>query len=159
MPGEALRSLQGQRFFKTRGHLMRGALHVRVANASVSESRNSLAAFGKRHLLLYSELARTSEDWVLYPKHHLFAHLVDRPTANPRETWNYPRESDIGDACVVAARCNSRHLHTALRWIRGAKESFDSPSIREQRFQGIRHRPAQRKRARQEREGRPWNGM
>eukprot|EP00959_Pyramimonas_sp_CCMP1952_P090876 1902365-Pyramimonas_sp.AAC.1 len=63
---------------------------------------------GLRHVFLYIELFReaASKDadtiyWRLYPKHHIFIHLVEKQTAeqgSPKESWNYSDEAEIGQA-------------------------------------------------------------
>ena len=83
-----------------------------------STSPLNLKRFGRRFLLLYAELnhgaGADSLMWRLYPKFHLFDHLVEAAESNPKLSWNYPLESAIGDATVIAAGCNKRHLQTAL---------------------------------------------
>ena len=82
-------------------------------------SKARLARFGKRHLLLYCEMHSLQGEynslmWSLCPKHHLFAHLVSEADSNPKLSWNYCMESEIGNACPLAASCSKQHLHKVL---------------------------------------------
>jgi len=81
-------------------------------------SKANLARCGKRHLLLYCDLRRmVGEDsllWRLYPKPHLFAHLVSTADSNPKLSWNYAMESEIGNAAAIAAHVSKQHLHKVL---------------------------------------------
>lgn len=85
-------------------------------DGGVSSAR--LERFGRRHLLLYTQLRQEAGDdntmWRVYPKHHLFAHLVAEATSNPKGSWNYAMESQIGDATAVARRCSKQHMHRSL---------------------------------------------
>ena len=77
-------------------------------------SKDNLARLGKRHLLLCVDLAEHNDTWNLFPKHHLFGHIVTDADENPKTTWNYALESEIGDASVVAANSSKPHLQRAL---------------------------------------------
>ena len=80
-------------------------------------SSRALAQSGKGYLVFYVELRNMSDgdlSWRLYPKHHLFGDLAAEAKANPKLTWSYALESEIGDATVVAAGCNKHNLRTAL---------------------------------------------
>ena len=89
-------------------------------DGGISSAR--LSRFGKTFLILYSDLGRQAGGdraasncmWRTYPKFHLFAHLCSEAQSNPRDTWNYSIESEIGDATAVAARCSKIHLHRTL---------------------------------------------
>ena len=52
----------------------------------------NMARLGKRYLLLCADLSRTattgSNMWRLYPKHHVFAHLVSAADSNPKLSWS-----------------------------------------------------------------------
>ena len=77
--------------------------------AVVSES-------GRRFVLLYVQLREsmtTPERYKLTPKFHLFLHLV-MDGANPRDTWNYWDESEIGHAAQLAETLNVPTLATKL---------------------------------------------
>ena len=81
-------------------------------------SKANLECLGRRYLILVAELRLEAGDdsffWKLYPKHHQFAHLVANAESNPKLSWNYALESQIGDAATIAAACNKQHLHRAL---------------------------------------------
>ena len=80
----------------------------------------NMKKYGMRHLLLYAELARGQERigesllWALLPKHHLFAHVVQDMSCNPKNTWAYRLEDEIGKAADLAAGVNIEHMHTAF---------------------------------------------
>ena len=82
------------------------------------KSTMNLARMGRRHLLLYTALhdlvPPNSLLWRLLPKHHLFAHLITDARSNPRLSWNYTMESEIGNAAALAARVSKQHLHRVL---------------------------------------------
>ena len=72
-------------------------------------STAKVADLGRQHLLLYAQLSEASADdtkWRVYPKHHLFAHVVSRCLANPRLEWNYLDEAEMGVAAVLASVSN-----------------------------------------------------
>ena len=79
-------------------------------------SSERLGHVGRQHLALYSELAKTTADdmlWHLYPKHHQFVHAIETARANPKLEWNYAEEDAIRRQCC---RCGQRvqpptHLH------------------------------------------------
>ena len=80
-------------------------------------STHNVATLGRHHLLLYFELNRNSADetkWHLYPKHHLFAHVVSRCSVNPKLEWNYLDENEMGIATSAAAVSNQSTMHTTL---------------------------------------------
>ena len=73
--------------------------------------------WGRRHLILYKQLSDEADSdryWCLFPKHHMFAHVADRCTVNPKLDWNYLDESVIGLGAVVAGVSNQEHLETGL---------------------------------------------
>ena len=64
------------------------------------------ARWGRKHLVLYAELSSNSDcsnSWHMYPKHHLFVHVMECCRVNPKLEWNYKDESEIGDAANMAA--------------------------------------------------------
>ena len=81
-------------------------------------STGRFATFAQRHLLLYVELNLevnpTNEGpfWRLYPKHHLLAHV--NADDNPKSSWLYRMESEIGLAVKVAAGVNVANMHRAF---------------------------------------------
>ena len=85
-------------------------------------SPDAIRMAGLRHITLYQELFRyaASRDrdtiyWRIYPKHHIFVHLVEKQTAeqgSPSEGWNYSDEAEIGKAVDVAC---STHCLTICR--------------------------------------------
>ena len=88
-------------------------------------SPRRLAEYGRRHLLLYGHLSQDALQtrdqyglyWRIYPKHHLFCHLLDEvfeTSSNPLESWNYKDESEIGDAAKLAACLHPRTLSKVL---------------------------------------------
>lgn len=72
-------------------------------DGGVSSAR--LALHGRRHLLAYAELCKQSANkkrWQMYPKHHLFCHVVEEARRNPRLDWCYSDEAEIGTAVELA---------------------------------------------------------
>ena len=47
------------------------------------------------------------------PKHHLFMHLIEHGD-NPKESWAYLDESEIGHATNMAERLHTRTLNREL---------------------------------------------
>ena len=96
------------------------ALHrcyVELQDWSPQDSPYRLARHGRQHLLLYVSLRSECDDellWSLYPKHHLFIHLVEGAVTNPRLEWNYSDESEIGVAKTAASTANVAHIATRL---------------------------------------------
>ena len=83
------------------------------------ESTRRLEDLGRRHLLLYAELSNEAElasegalEWRLFPKHHLFAHCTRGQLTNPKSTWAYRLEGEIGKCVEIAAGCNVLHMQT-----------------------------------------------
>ena len=88
-----------------------------------TRSANKIAMGGRRHILLYEELARhhrptsCDQDWVfyrIYPKHHLFDHCVESFSGNLRESWCYPDESRIGECVKIGSSPNCKYLHRSV---------------------------------------------
>ena len=91
-------------------------------------SGKRVAELGRRHLLLYTELARESLAgvdwqrngwmmWRLYPKHHAFQHCIEDQVSvcgNPTECWNYGDESFIGEAVKLAESAHASTLHRLI---------------------------------------------
>lgn len=72
-----------------------------------------IGVYARKHLLLYAELSRLSLDkrkWKLYPKHHLFQHCCENARSNPRLSWNYTCEAEMGAAVGLANCCNTPTL-------------------------------------------------
>ena len=73
-----------------------------LENWSDVHSMQRLSQHGRKHLQLFMELqheaVRNGDEklWHTVPKHHLFAHFLDRTrgTINPRLLWNYGFESE-----------------------------------------------------------------
>jgi len=81
------------------------------------DSPVALARAAREHLLLLAELRSTCHDdlrWCLYPKHHIFIHLAEGATSNPRAEWNYGDESEIGEAVKLASRVSPTHIAVQL---------------------------------------------
>ena len=80
-------------------------------------SRQLLIRTGRRHLMLYAELGKlfpNNHKYALYPKHHLWQHLLEDDTVNPRLEWNYSDEDEIGQAATFAKATNSQFFETAF---------------------------------------------
>ena len=79
------------------------AIYQLMNHWDAATSPNQFRHLVVRHLLLYAELSRQSVDdllWRIYPKHHLFAHMLG--SQNPKLEWCYAMESEIGKAVKVA---------------------------------------------------------
>ena len=66
-------------------------------------STERIEKFSRQHLILYGELSKNALSdllWRLYPKHHLFCHIGADATDNPKSSWNYALEGEIGDAAI-----------------------------------------------------------
>ena len=86
------------------------------------------AAHGRRSLMLYAELSMQELNgrswqtsgffvWRLYPKMHLLLHCLEDQVSvagNPRESWCYVDESEIGAAVGVAESVHPSTLHRAV---------------------------------------------
>ena len=72
---------------------------------------------GNRFLQLYGELAAANTDtllWKWFPKFHMFQHLLESQIAvagNPKSSWCYFDEHNIGIAAKLAASCHPSTLH------------------------------------------------
>ena len=76
-----------------------------------------LASLARRHVALFGELRalQTSEDfWAFTPKHHLLIHVCESSTANPKLSWNYRDESEIGMCAAMARGSNQSRLCICL---------------------------------------------
>ena len=79
-------------------------------------SAPKLADNGRRFVLLYVQLRESMTDpsrYKLTPKFHLWLHMTERET-NPRSTWNYFDESEIGRAAILAEGVNVPTLSVGL---------------------------------------------
>ena len=86
------------------------------------------AAHGRRSLMLYCELLMAELNgkhwqysgwlvWRLYPNMHLLLHCLEDQVSvagNPRESWCYVDESEIGAAVNVAESVHPSTLHRAV---------------------------------------------
>ena len=90
-----------------------------------SGSGERVAALGRQHCILYTELARESVEasrnllifWKVYPKHHMFLHCVEwqlRFSTNPVMSWCYPDEGDIAKAVQLAESSHPRTRHRTI---------------------------------------------
>jgi len=77
--------------------------------------------FTSKHLLLYAELSKEALEtcvygtfWRLYPKHHLFYHVIHDSEDNPRSDWCYTDEHEIGNAVSVAEKLHVSTLATEI---------------------------------------------
>ena len=96
---------------------------VQWRNTGVNAASEAMR-FGKQFLLLYSELAveelngdrakkHVWQRWRIYPKHHLFMHVLEEDLpriGNPMECWTYGDEDFIGASVKVAQRCHTAHV-------------------------------------------------
>ena len=80
------------------------------------DSAEALGRHGRHFVSLYNELSvqalaadPTGRNWRLYHKFHAFIHICECGY-NPRSTWNYWDESEIGDASVLASTCHPLHM-------------------------------------------------
>jgi hypothetical protein len=91
-----------------------------------------LGQFGRKHLLLYAELSKSSRNelrWHLYPKHHLFCHVVESCLVNPKAEWNYRDEGCIGEAAEMAATANQSCASTSIMARCRATFEFGGPRV------------------------------
>ena len=108
------------------------------------ESLARFKCYSMRHLMLFAELSReraaTGEglEWRLYPKHHLSCHVFLDATQNPKWTWAYRLESEIGLAANLAAAVNVQHMHTAFIKRYRASHSINEIKTHYQDHQSIR---------------------
>ena len=91
-------------------------------------SAKKVGEFARKFLMANAELARESLDdnggsyegfliWKLYPKHHLLQHVLEGQilvSGNPRESWCYCDESEIGAAVKVAEAGHPSTLHRTV---------------------------------------------
>ena len=97
-----------------------------MTNWNADFSPAKIAVFGRKHCLLYAELA--SEQirlygearwvfWRLYPKHHWFLHIVEEQiigSGSPAQNWCYMDEDTIGRCAKYAEGGHARYLHISL---------------------------------------------
>ena len=86
-----------------------------------SESPKVVRNYAVKHLLLYVELnketrarCRKGTFWRLYPKHHLFHHVIFDTWDNPREDWCYGDEASIGICAQMCTKLHASTLQTQL---------------------------------------------
>lgn len=92
-------------------------LELQSWDGGVSSAK--LAAFGRRHVMLFGELSKVADSdrlWSLQPKHHIFVHLCEDSDINPRLEWNYADEDAIGIAAAQSSYVQIPWFSTA--WIR-----------------------------------------
>jgi hypothetical protein len=77
-----------------------------------------ISKLGRQFCILYSQICVDLHDqglnewygrWRVLPKHHMFCHVVDDVHGNPRISWCYMDEHEIG---VAAKSAGSLHPHT-----------------------------------------------
>ena len=68
---------------------------------------------GRTFLILYGELVKYA-GWEMYPKFHLFEHIISGRFINPMDEWNYCDESEIGLAAAMSARCHPCFLRKTV---------------------------------------------
>ena len=91
------------------------------------ESRKLISTRVRQHVILYSELAKEALAkigptqhwlfWRMYPKHHLILHVCEDQVytiGNPRETWAYGDEHQIGRASDIAGKLHPRTVSKVL---------------------------------------------
>ena len=111
-------------FELTPEHLMRCqcleamvGIYAELDKWEVGVSNMRLGALARKHLALYNALRQLQRDddlWALIPKHHLLIHVCESATSNPKLSWNYRDESEIGDAADMAAGCNQSTVSTCM---------------------------------------------
>ena len=79
---------------------------------------------GRQFLALHSLMCQESREhpsnmhavWSEYPKHHLMDHLLDDVSSrgNPKESWSYSEESEIGLCAELAGALHPRTVKTML---------------------------------------------
>ena len=82
-----------------------------------SASAFELGSLARRHLLKYGELQRLVDSglrWAFLPKHHLWLHLCEQCSCNPRLEWNYGDEDEIGQAAAFARGSHAASFETAF---------------------------------------------
>ena len=80
-------------------------------------SHIKLQKLARQHLVLYTSLSNGATDslcWHLYPKHHLFLHVVENTINNPRLEWNYGDETAIGELVLLAQKTHVGQLPVQL---------------------------------------------
>ena len=80
------------------------------------DSGERLGKCGRQFVALYCELRRSATDdwrWKLSPKFHLFIHLCEKGE-NPRDTWNYWDESEIGKCADIAETVHPSRLAVGI---------------------------------------------
>ena len=77
--------------------------------------------FARRFLLLYKQLsyetAAWENQWIIYPKHHMFLHISEdqiQVSDNPAHSWTYDDESAIGECVKICQKANARFIHRAV---------------------------------------------
>ena len=91
------------------------------------ESRTLIGTRMRQHVILYSELSKEAvakigptEQWLfwrMHPKHHLILHVCEDQVytiGNPRETWAYGDEHQIGRASDIAGTLHPRTVSRVL---------------------------------------------
>ena len=89
-------------------------------------SSNRIGEFGRQHCILFAVLATEQYArnpdvglflWRLFPKHHLFLHLVEdqvKKGGNPSYHWCYADEREIGNAATLSETMHPRTLNKVL---------------------------------------------
>ena len=88
-------------------------MYHELANWTGVGSAAACLSFGRRGLMTYGDLNLEAEalkgpntkSWRFYPKMHLLLHVLEDQVSisgNPRESWCYADESEIGAAASVA---------------------------------------------------------
>ncbi len=80
-----------------------------------------LRDYARLHCILYNDLSfeallrdPCTQRWRVFPKHHLFLHVVEETPGNPREAWNYLDENEIGKAAETAEGLHRTTIATVL---------------------------------------------
>ena len=100
-------------------------MYDELAAWSGIDSAVSAVSYGNRALMTYAELSDEAEvkfgpkhvAWKLYPKLHLLQHVLEDQigiSGNPRESWCYPDESEIGAASSVAESCHASTIQVTV---------------------------------------------
>ena len=128
-------------------------IYVEMKNWDQATSPAKIAELGRKHCILYAELsseqirlhsAAAWRFWRLYPKHHMFIHIVEEQTTetgNPSSNWCYMDEDSIG-LCADYAEGGNAEISSSL-YLR------EVPFVRLQigMHHGVYARPIERKRS------------
>lgn len=93
------------------------SVYEEMINWDNVHSPDRLRKFARQHLILFRDLSSKSTDpycWCMFPKHHLFCHVTDTVTTNPRLEWNYSEEAAIFEGVLLAQQTNVHAIPTQV---------------------------------------------